>query len=92
VHPEEVQEISDYVRTRLPALTRHVRALTCLYTTTPDHHFVLGPHPDHPRVSVAAGFSGHGFKFTPVVGEILADLALGGATNHDIALFDPGRG
>jgi monomeric sarcosine oxidase len=92
VQPEEVQEISNYVRTRLPALTRHVRALTCLYTTTPDHHFVLGPHPDHPRVSVAAGFSGHGFKFTPVVGEILADLALGGATNHDIALFDPGRG
>jgi monomeric sarcosine oxidase len=92
VLPQEIQEIESYVSTRLPALTRHVRALTCLYTTTPDHHFVLGPHPDHPRVSVAAGFSGHGFKFTPVVGEILADLALDGATDHDIALFDPDRG
>jgi monomeric sarcosine oxidase len=91
VHPEEVREITRYVSTRLLALTRHVRALTCLYTTTPDHHFVLGPHPDHPQVSVAAGFSGHGFKFTPVVGEILADLALQGSTGHDIALFDPVR-
>jgi sarcosine oxidase len=91
VHPQEIREIRDYVATRLPALTRHVRALTCLYTTTPDHHFVLGPHPDHPRVTVAAGFSGHGFKFTPVVGEVLADLALDGRTGHDIGLFDPDR-
>jgi monomeric sarcosine oxidase len=91
VHPEEVREITRYVSTRLPALTRHVRALTCLYITTPDHHFVLGPHPDHPQVSVAAGFSGHGFKFTPVVGEILADLALQGGTSRDITLFDPAR-
>ena len=40
---------------------------------------------------VACGFSGHGFKFVPVVGEILADLAAGGGTSHPIALFDPRR-
>jgi sarcosine oxidase len=52
---------------------------------------VIGPHPEHPNVSVACGFSGHGFKFVPVVGEVLADLALEGATGHPIALFDPTR-
>ena len=43
---------------------------------TPDHHFVIAGHPEHEQVTVACGFSGHGFKFVPVVGEILADLAL----------------
>lgn len=91
VHPHEIDEITSYVATRLPALTRHDRAVTCLYTLTRDHHFVLGIHPQHPQVVVAAGFSGHGFKFTPVIGEILAHLALDGTTTHDIALFDPAR-
>ncbi len=68
-----------------------VRAKTCLYTTTPDSDFVLGPHPEHPQVVVASVCSGHGFKFVPVIGEILADLVVSGATPHDIALFDPSR-
>jgi sarcosine oxidase len=68
-----------------------VRAETCLFETTPDHHFVLGLHPAYPQVVVGAGFSGHGFKFVPVVGEILADLATEGTTSHPIALFDPER-
>ena len=51
-----------------------------MYTSTPDQHFVIARHPGHAQVTVAAGFSGHGFKFAPVVGEILADLALEGAT------------
>ena len=42
-------------------------------------------------MAIAAGFSGHGFKFVPVIGEMLADLALEGATGWDIALFDPAR-
>jgi sarcosine oxidase len=48
---------------------------------------VIGRHPGHERVTVACGFSGHGFKFVPVVGEILADLALNGSTEHPIELF-----
>ena len=62
-----------------------------MYTTTPDQHFVIARHPRHERVTVACGFSGHGFKFVPVVGEILADLALTGTTQHPIDLFDPRR-
>ena len=47
----------------------------CLYTNSPDFHFILDTHPKHPRVSLACGFSGHGFKFATVVGEAMADLA-----------------
>ena len=68
-----------------------LRAKACMYTSTPDEHFVIGRHPRHPQVLVACGFSGHGFKFAPVIGEILADLATTGATAHPIGLFDPCR-
>jgi sarcosine oxidase len=60
---------------------------TCLFTNTRDAHFVIDFLDDDPRVAIAAGFSGHGFKFCSVVGEILADLALDGGTRHDISLF-----
>ena len=53
----------------------------CLYTHSPDHHFIVDRHPAHERVTVACGFSGHGFKFASVVGEVLADLALEGRTS-----------
>ncbi len=68
-----------------------VRADPCLYTRSPDDHFVIGRHPHHPRVVVACGFSGHGFKFAPAVGEVLADLADGAAPAVDLAMFDPAR-
>jgi glycine/D-amino acid oxidase-like deaminating enzyme len=58
---------------------------------TPDGQFLLGRHPRHPQVVVSAGLSGHGFKFAPVLGEILADLALDGTTRHPIGFLDPGR-
>jgi sarcosine oxidase len=64
---------------------------TCLFTNTPDEHFVIDMLTAAPRVCLAAGFSGHGFKFCSVVGEILADLALDGATRHDISLFSLAR-
>lgn len=61
---------------------------TCLFSNTPDENFILDLHPDHPEVSIAAGFSGHGYKFCPVVGEIMADLALeGGSSRFDLRLF-----
>jgi sarcosine oxidase len=63
----------------------------CLFTNTPDRHFLIDLHPDHPQVSFAAGFSGHGYKFASVVGEILADLAERQATRHDISLFKLAR-
>jgi sarcosine oxidase len=88
----EKAELRARPRAVLPGLTGPtVEAKVCLYTTTPDHHFVLGRHPAHETVVVAGGFSGHGFKFVPVVGEILADLALTGTTPQPIGLFDPTR-
>ena len=59
----------------------------CMFTNTPDGHFIIDALPDAPNVFVAAGFSGHGFKFCGVVGEIIADLATRGETAHDISLF-----
>jgi sarcosine oxidase len=63
----------------------------CLFTNTPDEHFILDLHPEHPQVAIAAGFSGHGYKFCSVVGEIMADLTTSGRTGHDISLFALGR-
>ena len=60
---------------------------TCMFTNTPDEHFIIDALPGSPNVFVAAGFSGHGFKFCSVVGEIMADLATTGETSHDISLF-----
>ena len=60
---------------------------TCLFELSPDEHFIVDRHPDAPGAVVAAGFSGHGFKFCSVIGEIVADLALDGSTQHDIELF-----
>jgi sarcosine oxidase len=92
VSEHDAAEVADLVRPLLPSLPREfLRGITCLYTTTPDHDFVIGRHPEHENVAIACGFSGHGFKFVPVVGEILADLALDGSTRHPIGLFDPTR-
>jgi sarcosine oxidase len=70
---------------------RLVAATTCLYTITPDGDFILDRMPGHPQVIVASPCSGHGFKFAPVIGQILADLATGGATAHDISHFSLAR-
>jgi sarcosine oxidase len=60
---------------------------TCLFTNSPDEHFILDSSPQQNEVILAAGFSGHGFKFASVIGEVLADLALDGHTGHDISMF-----
>jgi sarcosine oxidase len=92
VHPEEISAMRDRVTELLPALTGDcVHSATCMYSNTSDEHFVITRHPDYANVTVACGFSGHGFKFVPVVGEIVADLATTGTTAHPIALFDPQR-
>ena len=59
----------------------------CIFTNTPDEHFIIDRLPDSPQVSIAAACSGHGYKFCSVVGEIMADLAIEGSTGHDIGLF-----
>ncbi|TCP20726.1 sarcosine oxidase [Scopulibacillus darangshiensis] len=92
VHEHEVEMMREYLAQVLPELNgRFLQGKTCMYTNTPDEHFVISAHPDHPQVTIAAGFSGHGFKFASVVGEILADLATTGKTKHQIDLFSPKR-
>jgi sarcosine oxidase len=59
----------------------------CLFTNSPDEHFILDVLPERMNVAIAAGFSGHGFKFCSVIGEIMADLVMAGRTEHDIRLF-----
>ncbi|WP_267644190.1 N-methyl-L-tryptophan oxidase [Haloarchaeobius amylolyticus] len=60
---------------------------TCMFTNTPDMDFVVDTLPDRPDVVVAAGFSGHGFKFSSAIGEALADLALHGETDLPVDGF-----
>ncbi len=92
VHAEEVDAIRRRALQLFPRLTGPLlKAATCMYASAPDDHFVLGPLEETPQVVVACGFSGHGFKFVPVVGEIVADLVQTGTTAHDIALFDVRR-
>ncbi len=89
IAPDEIDSIRrDFIVRYMPAANGPVAATgTCMYTMTPDTHFVIDRHPRHANVVVACGFSGHGFKFAPTVGEIVADLTIDGATRHDIALF-----
>jgi sarcosine oxidase len=61
-----------------------VRTCVCMYTNSPDSHFIIDRHPEHPNVVFACGFSGHGFKFAPVIGEVLADLAIAGRTEQPL--------
>lgn len=93
IRPHEIARMRQYLAGRVPTLSQgqFVAALTCMYTLTPDWHFVITPHPQHPQVIVSSTCAGHGFKFASVIGEILADLAADGATRHPIGLFDPAR-
>ena len=92
IHEVDGAEVIRHLSPRFPALTGEIlKAQTCMYTMTPDEHFIIGQHPEHASVSMACGFSGHGFKFAPVVGEILADLATTGTTRHPISIFSPMR-
>jgi sarcosine oxidase len=60
---------------------------SCMFTNTPDRHFIIDLHPEFKNVVIASPCSGHGFKFASVVGEIVADLAEKGQTRHDLTLF-----
>lgn len=88
----DVPPVRAFLDTHLPgALGLFTKGQVCMYTLTPDKHFVIDRHPLYPQVSVACGFSGHGFKFAPTVGEILADLAETGQTAYEIGMFRAGR-
>jgi sarcosine oxidase len=80
--------IRNFLKAHLPDAGGPLAAArTCLYTMTPDGDFIIDRLPAHPQIIVASPCSGHGFKFAPVIGEILADLATAGRTEHDISRF-----
>jgi sarcosine oxidase len=89
IHPADEEVLRAGIRRYFPGADGETLATkTCMFTNSPDEHFILDLHPQWPQVSVAAGFSGHGFKFAPVIGEIMADFALeGGCTKWDLDLF-----
>lgn len=90
--PTDVQRVRAFMRRFMPAADGERRGSTvCLYTNTPDLHFVVDVHPAASGVAFASACSGHGFKFAPVIGEILADLALTGSTAMPIELFRADR-
>jgi sarcosine oxidase len=82
---------AERARALLPGLGARVGGATCLYTRTPDEDFVIGPHPHAPGWTVAGGFSGHGFKFGPALGAMLAELALEGSSAAWAPRFALGR-
>jgi sarcosine oxidase len=89
---EDEHMLRDFTDACFPqAAGRLLKMTTCMFTNSPDRHFIIGQHSTYPQVSFAAGFSGHGFKFCSTVGEVMADLADRGKTNHDISSFDPAR-
>lgn len=87
-HPEDEEVLRSFTARYFPdAAGPTVSLKTCLFTNTPDEHFILDLHPEFPQVCMAAGFSGHGFKFCSVVGEIMADMVQTGQSRHDLQLF-----
>ncbi len=92
VHPADSQPVSEFVRSTMPGLkpepSRHA---VCMYTHTADNHFIIDRHPEFENVAIGAGFSGHGFKFTTVLGEALADIAVEGQTKLPVGFLRLGR-
>ncbi len=91
-HPSDFIRLNSFLTQCLPEVNPGpVRHSICLYTRTPDQHFVIDLHPEWKNVAFAAGFSGHGFKFCPVVGEVLADLIQQGETSLPIEFLSRKR-
>lgn len=89
---EEYAPVRDFIADRLPGLDpTRPRAEPCLYTNSPDRHFLVGPHPRWGNVVILSACSGHGFKFAPAVGELAAHLATGQPTADLPTEFDPSR-
>lgn len=92
VSTHEIESLREQLAAFVPEADGTFRhASVCMYALTPDEHFVIGPHPANGRVFIAGGFSGHGFKFVPVVGEIMAEYLATAKTRHDVTMFSPQR-
>jgi len=92
VKPQETEAARELLRRFLPPAAGALRSTAvCMYTNTPDEHFILDRHPAHPEVIIASPCSGHGFKFSPVIGEIITDMIMGRPSRFDLGLFKVNR-
>ena len=92
VREEDEKSLRHAISDILPQLNgRVLKSAVCLYTDTPDYHFLLDWHPGHRNVIICSPCSGHGFKFSSVVGEIVADMATKGDAGYDMSLFNVDR-
>ncbi len=92
IRVEEQQRVEMCLAEHLPGVSLQcMSSSVCMYTMSPDGHFIVGCHPEFPEIVFAAGLSGHGFKFTSVLGEILTQLALDGTTPHPIGFLSHKR-
>lgn len=82
-----IADMERFAARYLPGVWTRASARVCLYTMTPDEHFIIDAHPAHPQIVFASPCSGHGFKFSATIGRILSDLALRGSSPLDIDLF-----
>ena len=90
--PHDEERVRAWLKRRLPLANGDRRdAKVCMYTNTPDANFIVDRLPDHPNVVVASACSGHGFKFSSVIGEIVTDLVLDGETRHPIGFLSADR-
>ncbi|MFI5231785.1 MAG: N-methyl-L-tryptophan oxidase [Gemmatimonadales bacterium] len=88
VDDAEVAAVRDLLKRFIPAANGPLRATTvCLYTNAPDDHFILDTHPEHPEVFIASPCSGHGFKFSIAIGELIADEIAGEPRRFDLTPF-----
>jgi sarcosine oxidase len=88
VEPNEIEEMRRVLSEYLPAANGELRSTAvCMYTNTPDEHFILDHHPEYPQVIVASPCSGHGFKFSPAIGQIIAATINGDQPSFNLDLF-----
>lgn len=81
-------DVRAFLETFMPQAAGPLRqGRVCIYTMTPDEHFIIDRHPDYPQMVIAAGFSGHGFKFASAVGEAVSELLIRGSSTHDLSMF-----
>ncbi|XP_068126234.1 peroxisomal sarcosine oxidase [Hyperolius riggenbachi] len=88
----DVQILCDFVSKYFPGLHPKPAVMEqCMYTSTPDHNFILDYHPLHKNIVIGSGFSGHGFKLSPLVGKILSELSMGKKPSYDLTPFSIAR-
>jgi sarcosine oxidase len=93
VLPGDIEALKESLAHFLPALSKAAvrESVTCIYTDTPDAHFLVDFHPRHPQVLFSTPCSGHGFKFSSAIGELQAQLLLEGKSKFDVSPFGLAR-